>query len=77
MSRVSGSILSRCTEELRSTRFLLNLANLDFGVQLNTGEKIHDVKLPPWAKDDPLLFITENRRVNSSYSYLSFCIGRY
>jgi Beige/BEACH domain len=44
-------------------RFLENSANIDFGVQQNTGEKIHDVKLPPWAKMDPLLFITQNRRV--------------
>lgn len=44
-------------------RFLQNLTNLDFGVQQNTGERIHDVKLPPWAKGDPLLFIVEHRRV--------------
>ena len=46
-----------------SARFLENSANLDFGVQQNTGEKIHDVKLPPWAKGDPLLFITLHRKV--------------
>lgn len=46
-----------------SLRFLENSANLDFGVQQNNGERIHDVKLPPWAKKDPLLFITLNRRV--------------
>lgn len=32
----------------------------------NTGERIHDVKLPPWARDDPLLFVTLNRRVRLS-----------
>jgi hypothetical protein len=44
-------------------RFLENSANLDFGVQQNTGERIHHVRLPPWAKKDPLLFIVLNRRV--------------
>jgi hypothetical protein len=44
-------------------RFLENSANLDFGVQQNTGERIHHVVLPPWAKQDPLLFIVLNRRV--------------
>lgn len=45
-------------------RFLENSANLDFGVQQGTGERIHDVKLPPWAKRDPLLFIILSRRVS-------------
>lgn len=31
----------------------------------NTGERIHDVKLPPWARQDPLLFIVLNRRVSA------------
>lgn len=44
-------------------RFLENSANLDFGVQQSSGERIHDVKLPPWAKQDPLLFIVLNRKV--------------
>jgi hypothetical protein len=44
-------------------RFLENSANLDFGVQQNTGERIHHVVLPPWAKRDPHLFIVMNRRV--------------
>jgi Beige/BEACH domain len=44
-------------------RFLENSANLNFGVQQNTGKRIHHVVLPPWAKQDPLLFIVLNRRV--------------
>ena len=44
-------------------RFLENSANLNFGVQQSSGERIHHVKLPPWAKDDPLLFVTLNRQV--------------
>jgi Beige/BEACH domain len=50
----------------RPTRFLVNSSNIDFGVQ-NSGEKINDVKLPPWAKQDPLLFIVQHRRVRSSF----------
>lgn len=48
-------------------RFLENSANLDFGVQQGTGERIHDVKLPPWAKRDPLLFIILSRRVSRAH----------
>lgn len=51
-------------------RFLENSANLDFGVQQNTGQRIHHVVLPPWAKKDPLLFIVMNRRVNTVSSLL-------
>jgi hypothetical protein len=51
-------------------RFLENSANLDFGVQQNTGEPIHHVVLPPWAKKDPLLFIVMNRRVTTFSSFL-------
>ena len=43
-------------------RFLENAANHDFGVMQQTGERIHDVKLPPWARQDPLLFIALNRK---------------
>ena len=44
-------------------RFLENTDALDFGVQQGSGERINHVKLPPWAKDDPLLFITMHRKV--------------
>jgi len=47
-------------------RFLENTANHDFGVLQQTGERIHDVKLPPWARQDPLLFITLNRKALES-----------
>ena len=50
-------------------RFLVNSSDIDFGVQ-NTGEKIHNVKLPPWAKEDPLLFIVQHRRVRLSLIHL-------
>lgn len=51
-----------------SFRFLENAANHDFGVMQQTGERIHDVKLPPWARQDPLLFIALNRKVRKSSS---------
>lgn len=74
MSRVSVFIGTWFRYLIRS-RFLENSANIDFGVQQNTGERIHDVKLPPWAKQDPLLFIILNRRVSSkchlSHDFLS------
>jgi hypothetical protein len=35
-------------------------------VQENSGEKIHNVVLPPWAKNDPLMFITLNRQVSQT-----------
>jgi hypothetical protein len=44
-------------------RFLENLSNLDFGCSTSTGERIHNVKLPPWAKGDTLLFVHMHRQV--------------
>jgi len=51
-------------------RFLENSSNIDFGVSSVTGEKIHNVKLPAWAKGDPLLFIVIHRRVSFIIKYL-------
>lgn len=65
MSRVRWKLNRLMEEKLTRIRFLENLANLDFGTQQTSGEKIHDVKLPPWAKRDPLLFVTLNRRVSN------------
>ena len=64
------SHLTRSLAEYQAQRFLVNSSNHDFGVQTNTGEEVHDVKLPPWAKNDPLLFITEHRRVGVNPSFL-------
>jgi hypothetical protein len=55
-----------------SIRFLENSANLDFGI-MNTGERIHHVKLPPWAKDDPMLFVTINRLVSINEEAMGLC----
>ncbi|KAJ4474264.1 hypothetical protein J3R30DRAFT_3295344 [Lentinula aciculospora] len=67
---VRGDVRELIPEFFNCPEFLENSSNLDFGVQQNTGERIHDVKLPPWAKRDPLLFIIMNRRALES-TYVS------
>ncbi len=68
MPRVSEPHIPNCIGCYISgiLRFLENSANLDFGVLQATGEKIHDVKLPQWAKQDHLLFVALNRRALES-----------
>ncbi|KAF5360312.1 hypothetical protein D9758_009126 [Tetrapyrgos nigripes] len=63
---IRGDVRELIPEFFHCPEFLENYANLDFGVQQNTGEKIHDVKLPPWARDDPLLFVIMNRKALES-----------
>lgn len=58
---VRGDVRELIPEFYALPEFLENLARIDFGVQQNTGERIDDVKLPPWAKQDPLLFVVLNR----------------
>ncbi|KAH9965265.1 beach-domain-containing protein [Russula dissimulans] len=63
---IRGDVRELVPEFFTCPEFLENSANLDFGVQQNTGERIHHVVLPPWAKSDPLLFIVLNRRALES-----------
>ncbi|KAJ7615896.1 beach-domain-containing protein [Roridomyces roridus] len=63
---IRGDVRELIPEFFTCPEFLENSANLDFGVQQNSGERIHHVKLPPWAKNDPLLFITMNRKALES-----------
>lgn len=63
---IRGDVRELLPEFFTFPEFLENSANLDFGVQQNSGERIHDVKLPPWARQDPLLFIVMNRRALES-----------
>ncbi|KAJ8689982.1 beige protein-like 1 [Pleurotus ostreatus] len=63
---VRGDVRELIPEFYTCPEFLENSANLDFGIQQGTGERIHDVKLPPWAKRDPLLFIILSRRALES-----------
>lgn len=61
-----GDVRELIPEFFTCPEFLENYQNLDFGVLQQTGERINDVKLPPWARADPLLFITLNRRALES-----------
>ncbi|GBE84628.1 hypothetical protein SCP_0606070 [Sparassis crispa] len=63
---IRGDVRELLPEFYACPEFLENSSNFDFGVQQNTGERIHDVKLPPWAKQDPLLFIVLNREALES-----------
>ncbi|KAI0002519.1 beach-domain-containing protein [Russula compacta] len=63
---IRGDVRELIPEFFTCPEFLENSANLDFGVQQNTGERIHHVVLPPWAKRDPLLFISLNRQALES-----------
>jgi len=46
--------------------FLQNINKYNFGSKEGTGEVVNDVKLPPWAKDDPKIFIARNREALES-----------
>lgn len=46
--------------------FLTNLNGYDFGTGEASGETINNVKLPPWAKNDPRIFIAKHREALES-----------
>ncbi|KAK2463985.1 hypothetical protein APHAL10511_004036 [Amanita phalloides] len=73
---VRGDVRELIPEFFTCPEFLENSANLDFGTLSSTGERIHDVKLPPWARDDPLLFVTLNRRALES-PLVSECLPQW
>ncbi|KAF2721092.1 beach-domain-containing protein [Polychaeton citri CBS 116435] len=50
--------------------FLLNDNKYDFGEKQGGGGAVNDVKLPPWAKGDPHVFIAKQREALES-SYVS------
>ncbi|KAI6126006.1 hypothetical protein EDD17DRAFT_1521466 [Pisolithus thermaeus] len=64
---VRGDVRELIPEFFSCPEFLENLSRLDFGVSHSTGEQVDDVKLPPWAKDDPLLFVTLHRHALESH----------
>ncbi|AMD22055.1 HGL285Cp [Eremothecium sinecaudum] len=45
--------------------FLTNVNDYEFG-KLQSGEQVGDVILPPWAKNDPKIFISKNREALES-----------
>lgn len=50
--------------------FLLNINHYNFGTRDGSGEEVNDVKLPPWAKGDPQIFVAKHREALES-SYVS------
>lgn len=41
---------------MKDVAFLKNFQNLDLGITQNK-KRVKDVQLPPWAKNDPRLFL--------------------
>ncbi|KAG0697567.1 hypothetical protein DFH29DRAFT_1003625 [Suillus ampliporus] len=64
---IRGDVRELIPEFFTCPEFLENSSSLDFGISQTTGERIHNVKLPAWAKGDPLLFIVIHRRVLESH----------
>lgn len=46
--------------------FLTNINGYDFGRKQSTGARVDHVKLPPWAKGDPKIFIAKHREALES-----------
>ncbi|KAG8889189.1 hypothetical protein FRB98_005531 [Tulasnella sp. 332] len=61
-----GDVRELIGEFYTCPEFLVNLSRLDFGVQTGSEERIDSVKLPPWAKEDPYLFISLHRQALES-----------
>lgn len=49
-----------------SPEFLSNMNEYDFGERQSNGAKIDNVMLPPWAKNDPKIFIAKQREALES-----------
>lgn len=64
---IRGDVRELIPEFFTCPEFLENSSNLDFGISQTTGERVHNVRLPAWAKGDPLLFIVMHRRVLESH----------
>ncbi|KAF8749643.1 Beach protein [Rhizoctonia solani] len=60
-----GDVRELIPEMFTCHEFLDNRANLDLGIQGN-GERVDNVKLPPWCNDDPYLFIQLHRQALES-----------
>jgi hypothetical protein len=67
-----GDVRELIPEFFTCHEFLQNISGLELGTVAG-GEKIGDVHLPPWAKGDPLLFISLHRKV--CYVWPSFLSG--
>ncbi|KAK5170308.1 beige protein-like 1 [Saxophila tyrrhenica] len=65
-----GDVRELTPEFFYLPEFLLNVNRYDFGVKQAAGEVVNHVKLPPWAKGDPHIFVTRHREALES-SYVS------
>jgi hypothetical protein len=59
-----GDVRELIPEFYYSPLFLDNLNHHDFGKKQNSEEGVDAVELPPWALNDPLLFIHRHREVS-------------
>ena len=50
-----------------SPEFLTNINDYDFGERQSNGARIDNVALPPWAKNDPKIFIAKQREALESH----------
>lgn len=66
-SQESNSDVRELTPEFfYLSEFLVNVNQYNFGSKEGSGEVINDVKLPPWAKGDPAIFIARQREALES-----------
>ncbi|WWD18748.1 hypothetical protein CI109_103202 [Kwoniella shandongensis] len=61
-----GDVRELIPEFFYSPAFLVNLNHHYFGKKQASGEKVDNVHLPPWALNDPLLFIHRHREALES-----------
>lgn len=59
-----GDVRELIPEFYYSPLFLDNINHHDFGRKQDTQELVDHVELPPWALNDPLLFIHRHREVS-------------
>ncbi|BEI85638.1 hypothetical protein CcaverHIS002_0510390 [Cutaneotrichosporon cavernicola] len=61
-----GDVRELIPEFFYAPSFLTNLNHHDFGRKQVSGDVVNDVALPPWALNDPLLFVHINRETLES-----------
>ncbi|KAI8967890.1 hypothetical protein BDF20DRAFT_828851 [Mycotypha africana] len=61
-----GDVRELIPEFFYLPEFLINVNKFNFGVKQNTGETIDSVVLPPWAHNDPKIFIQKHREALES-----------
>jgi len=61
-----GDVRELIPEFYYSPMFLVNINHHNFGKKQVSGETVDDVALPPWALNDPMLFVHWNREALES-----------